>query len=418
MPVVRMGFLAVVGTALVVLTSVVGCSTPGGHKVGVAVNIKVARTTSWRTSEIASPAGITDAVFRGISCFNADHCVALGQAFNSSETAFAMTEDRGKWQRAVTLKTPTAARDWTVTDISCPSARLCVAVGQLQPAAPGPSYAFAGSVSGRHWSALQPIRTATALNALSCPAPGSCVAVGEDSSGPVIATQSAGRWQQAHHVSMARVKPSGDFQNSLTSVACSRPGSCVAVGSYSKVRPAGLTAQPMMVIESHGIWRPAQAIAVPKDIGTSAGLANAAGTGNGPVSLASLSTVSCLPRGWCIAAGHYLTARMHWGAMAVTEVNGHVGRTQGGLPPLNAITYNSHNCLGVASTNVNLSGGNAPYIAITYSSGHWNDAMLIKPPANANRSPQIGPLTLRAVDCFGTGGCIAVGDYIDKTARS
>jgi hypothetical protein len=415
---VRAGFLAAVGTALAVLTAVAGCSPPGGNEVGSAVNIKVARTTSWRTSEIASPAGITDAVFRGISCFNADHCVALGQAFNNSETAFAMTEVRGNWQKAVPLTTPAWARDWTVNDISCPSAQLCIVVGQLDPVTPGPSHAFAASVSGRHWSALQTIRTATALNAVSCTASGSCVAVGDDSSRPVIATRSGGRWQQAVHVSMSRVKPSGDIQNALTSVACSRPGSCVAVGSYSKLRPAGLTAQPMMVIESHGSWRPAQAIATPTDIGTSAALANAGGTGNGPVSLAGLETVSCLSRGWCMAVGRYLTGRLRWAGMAVTEVNGHVGRTQGGLPPLNAITCDSHNCLGIGSTTVNFSGGNAPYIAITYSSGHWNDAMLIKPPANANRSPQISPLMLRAVDCFAAGGCIVVGDYMDKAARS
>jgi hypothetical protein len=131
-----------------------------------------------------------------------------------------------------------------------------------------------------------------------------------------------------------------------------------------------------------------------------------------------LSAVSCLPRGLCVATGRYLTARLQWRAMAVTEMNGHIGRTRGGLPPFNAITCNSHNCLGVASTNVNLGSGNAPYIAITYSGGRWNEAMLIRPPANANRSPQISPMMLNGVDCLATRGCIAVGDYMDTAAHS
>jgi hypothetical protein len=62
-----------------------------------------------------------------------------------------MIEQRGRWQKAAMLGTPAEAQDWTVNDISCPSARLCVVVGQLQPVA-GPPYAFADNLSGRHWS--------------------------------------------------------------------------------------------------------------------------------------------------------------------------------------------------------------------------------------------------------------------------
>lgn len=395
--------------ALALLISGTGCSP---HQVSEArreVKVKVARTTAWRTSEIASPAGIRDAVFRGISCFNSHHCVALGQQINNRDTAFAITEARGKWRRAVMLRAPARTRDWSVTDISCPSARLCVVVGELEIEGASPTYAFVGTLAGRQWSGPQLIRTATLLNAVSCQAPGSCVAVGESSSRPVIVTESAGRWHKAIPVNLAQVKPSGDIQNTLRSVACNRPGFCVAVGSYSKQLPAGPAARPMIVISLHGTWLPARTVAAPQGIGAWPTFANAQQPG--PVGLAGLDAVSCLPGGLCLAVGAYLTSLVRWSGITVDVLNGHIGRSQGELPSLSAITCDSRGCVGLASADARSGSGNAADVAITYSDGHWHSAMPIKPPANANTSPQMSPLTVRDIVCFANGGCIAVGDY-------
>lgn len=405
--------------ALALLISGSGCSPHQVSKARREVKVKVARTTDWRSSEIASPAGIRDAVFRGIGCFNSHHCVALGQQTNNRETAFAITEARGKWRRAVMLRAPARTRDWTVTDISCPSARLCVVVGELQFEGASPTSAFVGTLAGRQWSGPQLIRTATLLNAVSCQAPGSCVAVGESSSRPVTVTESAGRWHKAIPVNLAQVKPSGDFQNTLVSVACDQPGFCVAVGSYSKQLPAGLTARPMIVVSLHGTWLPARTVVAPKGINAWPTFANALQPGSGPVGIAGLDAVSCLPGGLCLAVGGYLTSQVRWSGISADVLNGHIGRSQGELPSLSAITCDSRGCVGLASADARSGSGKSGDVAITYSGGHWHSAMPIKPPANANTSPQMSPLTLRDIACFPNGGCIAVGDYqTDETIPS
>jgi hypothetical protein len=309
------------------------------------------------------------------------------------------------------LKAPAKTRDWMATDISCPSARLCVIVGELEPERAGPTYAFVGMLAGRQWSGPQPVRSATLLNAVSCQAPGSCVAVGEDAARPVIVTESGGRWHKAVTVDMARLKPSGDIENTLTSVACNHLESCVAVGSYSTLQSGGPAGRPMIVVGLDGTWRPAQAIGPPKGIGAWPTFANTADPGTGPVGFAGLYGVSCLARGSCVAVGSYLTSGLQWRGFTVTQLKGHTGHSQGGLPLLRGITCTSHNCLSLASNNAGSSGGYGLNMTITYSGDHWHSAMLIKPPANANKSPQMSPVTLRDVACFATGGCIAVGDY-------
>jgi hypothetical protein len=83
------------------------------------------------------------------------------------------------------------------------------------------------------------------LDAVACPATGSCVAVGSYAGKPMAVSQSAGVWGRAVPL------PGPDY----SSLACDALGSCVAVG----LSTGGLTA----VSEVAGSWGQPYEIAMP-----------------------------------------------------------------------------------------------------------------------------------------------------------
>jgi len=94
------------------------------------------------------------------------------------------------------------------------------------------------------------------LFAVSCTGTRSCVAGGtyNDTSEfgqAMIATDSHGTWARARELQM----PSDAFTNpngSVDSLACTGPGSCVAVGSYEPSPPA--SEEGFVATESAGTW--------------------------------------------------------------------------------------------------------------------------------------------------------------------
>jgi hypothetical protein len=90
------------------------------------------------------------------------------------------------------------------------------------------------------------------ISSLACPKTGSCVAVGDYNDGKnlehaAITTESAGRWQRAREIHPPAGALSYAFA-SLLSVTCDGPGSCLTVGWYSDI------AQAMTLAETGGRW--------------------------------------------------------------------------------------------------------------------------------------------------------------------
>ncbi|HUY60773.1 MAG TPA: hypothetical protein VMW49_02750, partial [Candidatus Dormibacteraeota bacterium] len=208
--------------------------------------------------------------------------------------------------------------------VSCPASGTCVAVGHYIDSA-GHQQGLIESLAGGTWTAavapLAGLSPAAATDpavwfyALSCPVAGWCVATGSyfdvngDQQG-LIETLSSGTWtaQTAPLTGLsdaAGYNPTMDLQD----VSCPATGSCVAVGFYDTSSPAGLAA----VIEtlSAGTWT----------------ATTAPGTGS-QLAAGSLYGVSCPATGWCVAVGQIWTST--GGSSAVTEYTALIETLSGG----------------------------------------------------------------------------------------
>ena len=139
---------------------------------------------------------------------------------------------------------------------------------------------------------------------MSCATPGNCSAGGDyyaAGNQAFVVTQANGTWGRAEEVpGTAALNTGGGAQ--VTSVSCTAPGNCSAVGSYSA---AGN--QVFVVTQTSGTW------------GTARKVLNAGG-------LAAVSSVSCAAPGDCSAGGYYNAAGNQ--VFVVTQTSGTWGTAQ------------------------------------------------------------------------------------------
>src|SRR5262249_48892475 len=233
----------------------------------------------------------------------------------------AATQSHGRWSRAFPLALPAgaAAQPYAqVSGIACHSAGNCVAVGDYQYGRSGNTQAFVAIESHGAWARAftprLPVNAASPssalLEAVSCPSDGSCEAVGNylDSSGNaqtmVLAKPSAGPWGQATEIA----SPPNAATNPdalMTGIACTVPGSCAAVGSYS-VSASQFAA--MGAVEVRGAWHRATQITLPH--------------GAIPSTFTAMNSVSCPRPSQCLGVGQYAVSATQSRAMTVTESKG------------------------------------------------------------------------------------------------
>jgi len=126
----------------------------------------------------------------------------------------------------VATSTPAGVRTSTELSFSCLSVRFCAAVGfNGRP--------FMMIWNGSTWSYAEPSGVpsgggASALNGVSCTATNSCIAVGEDADGALVASWDGHRWS----TSTDRLYGSpGSWRVTLFGVSCFAASDCLAVGS-------------------------------------------------------------------------------------------------------------------------------------------------------------------------------------------
>ncbi len=283
----------------------------------------------------------------------------------------------------------------SIGGLSCPAAGSCVATGAYKDPA-GNQLALIETLSGGSWTqttAPLPGDAATnpvaRLDTLSCPAAGSCVAVGHytDSSHTtqvLIDTLSGGSWTAATGPLPSDVSSAHVF--GIFDLSCPDVGSCVAVGNY--VNTSG---QPGLIeTQSGGSWI-ASAAPVP------AGPANVSGV---------LERVSCLAAGSCVAVGG--------SGVGVIETlsDGSWAATRSPLPSgAGAASYSVLDLLSCPAAATCVAGGfysdtsGNHNLFDTLSGGSW-----MATPAPALPVGGVGP-NLEDLSCPTVGACVAVGDY-------
>lgn len=150
--------------------------------------------------------------------------------------------------------------------------------------------------------------TQVSYDAVSCPAPNSCTAVGGPISGdhtPSVVTETSGSWSTAQSIPI----PSGAATGALNAVSCPSVGNCLAVGSYQFPGEAGPT-EPLVEGETAGTWSQSAGPSLPSDTLTD------------PYEYATFSAVWCASPGNCEVAGTYETKAGTGPLMAAVEASG------------------------------------------------------------------------------------------------
>lgn len=236
--------------------------------------------SAWSVEATPVPAGAVSSTLDGVSCVSADNCMAVGNyETGSGANSIPLSEhwDGSSWTIQAMARI-TGAHIMHVSSVSCPSAASCTAVGWYRQAS-GPVEPLAEGWTGSTWSlqvtaSPSPVADATNLDAVSCTAPGTCVAVGSfQRSGTRVSVALAessfnGDWK------VSTVRGPAALQGVLLGVSCARTSSCTAVGTANNA--------PLAEQFSHNTWT-VQTVASP-----AAGL---------------LTAVWCVSAGSCTAVG-------------------------------------------------------------------------------------------------------------------
>jgi hypothetical protein len=183
--------------------------------------------TSWAVQSTPRVAGAIDAELLSLSCASATDCTAVGDSTGAAGTTFALAErwNGSRWAIQAALSPYT---DTLLSSVDCVSASWCTAVG----------YSGNGLIAeywnGSGWSYSvppSPVKNleGESLNSISCPSAKVCDAVGFDS-GTKPDQLLAERWSGGKWAVVTTPLPSGSSRGGLSGVSCTSADSCTATG--------------------------------------------------------------------------------------------------------------------------------------------------------------------------------------------
>src|SRR5215470_17060776 len=358
----------------------------------------------------ASTLVVASSGLSSIACTARGACIAGGnyQAAGRQIEPMVAAQFHGRWSRGTPIALPAGAASQPyaqVNGIACRSAGNCVAVGDFEYGRSRNLQAFIATESHGRWArAFTPRPPANAaspasaeLEAVACTRDGSCTAVGsyQDSSGNaqtmVLAKPPSGPWRQATEIS-SPPNAAANPDAYMTGISCSGPGTCVAVGNYS-VSPTQFEA--MGAVESRGAWHRAAEIAAPRGAIAS--------------TFTAITSISCLTAGPCLGAGQYAVSATQSRAMVVTESKGRFGRAMAitALPP-GASALPSSYLLGISCSPSGAcfavgggrnSAGHSVAMYLVRSGGRWRASFLTAPDGATAGQRELSALS--AVSCTG-----------------
>lgn len=179
-----------------------------------------------------------------LSCPSAGNCTAVGDYRDSSgpSPGLILRETSGTWSAGVQAMMPAGARSSNLAQVQCASAGNCTAFGTAEN--PEERYGVFLTETAGVWGAgvRRPLPAGAEPQlviegSLSCPSAGDCSYVGswkpsEFVSRALLATENDGTWGAGINGTLP-ANAYGDPGAFLSSVACTSPGTCTAVGSYN-----------------------------------------------------------------------------------------------------------------------------------------------------------------------------------------
>ncbi|HZE17857.1 MAG TPA: hypothetical protein VE197_20360, partial [Mycobacterium sp.] len=223
--------------------------------------------STWQASPNPTDGDGSHATLLGVSCPSATQCVGVGEDYSSAAGAWEPIVESWNGQTWSIVPSPAFAQGAVLNAVSCGSPTTCMAVGAIgyneslvetwdgtawtQTSAPAPSQSVLDGVSCKSetcaavgysgGSGLQAVAATWdgsgwlsapavpgALFGVSCPEPGTCIAVGSDESTGAVLVETEG---DSGWSTMAVANPSAAWAG-LYGVTCGSPRSCTAVGTY------------------------------------------------------------------------------------------------------------------------------------------------------------------------------------------
>ena len=196
------------------------------------------------------------AAVSSVSCSSDGNCAAGGYYLDGSfeRQAFVADEVNGAWQGAQEVaKTHNIGGSAAVNSVSCPSAGNCVAGGSYVDNSFNYQAFVANEVNG-FWGSAQMVAGTlntgggAAVNSVSCSSDGNCEAGGAYAANSLLqsfsVTESAGTWGSASSVPGLSSLTTGVNQGSqLNAVSCPTNGTCAAGGVVGNVQEGGVVGQ-------------------------------------------------------------------------------------------------------------------------------------------------------------------------------
>lgn len=417
------------------------CVGLGHYSVGTGADlesrpvIEVQAGASWTDTEAPLlPDATAESGYSSVACGAPGSCAVVGQATlpgaSGEEYPMVDTLADGKW--SVTEPPlpsnagPADEQAVQLPSVACYGAGSCVAVG-VYDSTDGAA-GLIETLSDGKWtagSAPLPADYDSDLGAVTCPASGTCIALGweEDTNSGyfhlLVETLSEGSW----HPTSVPLPPDTDqafaASDYVSSVACASADLCSAVGEYSA---NGATYPgPMIISYTGGVWK-AGAAPLPANASTNS------------TYVSELSSATCGGT-TCTAVGYYPDSSGDNEGLIETLTGSTWKSAEAPLPPDGAggdptsatlssvICETSDLCLAVGSYNNYVDNGEAydtPGLIEAFNGETWSPTTPPLP-GNSESSPQanLGPgfafndQGASYLSCDPTGSCLAVGLFED-----
>jgi hypothetical protein len=342
-------------------------------------------------SIMPTPRPPANAELDAVSCRSVSACVAVGSQVNSAGDTVTLAErwNGSAWTVQATPN-PSVAPISSLAGVSCPSAAVCIAVGEYN-SGPDTVAMLAERWNGKAWAIQHTPTINGGAQAVSCTSPSACTAVGGRVTKAGVGVTLAERWNGTAWTVQATPNPSGATGSALGGVSCTSASACTAVGSYDI---------------------PGGALTLAEDWNGTKWAIQATPNPSGDANL-GLGGVSCISASACIAVGSYFdmpegpggTLAERWNGTTWTSQpipnppgNDGDGYADGGLGAVSCTSASA--CSAVGSYYNNSS-------TVVTLAEHWNGtAWAIQHTPNPPGSTVTG---LAGVSCTSASACIAAG---------
>jgi hypothetical protein len=342
-------------------------------------------------------------------------------------TAVGAANSNPRWQNAQMITLPTGATGLLqgyLPGLSCPSAGNCSAAGAFTDSSGQTQGLLINETSGS-WGAphqlLAPFDAApnplTTIYAISCAASGHCAVGGsyQDTRGDVqsfVAIESSSIWQSANKVTLpAGALVSGQYSN-VKAVSCASANNCSALGTYLDSTTPLPRIEGFTLKEVNGSWGTAVRVQLPPR------------TNFNPY--VTISQIECSSTTNCVAIGSYIDSQNATRPLLLSEASGSWSSAKPLTLPSNANAYplaslsevtcvSAGHCVAIG-TYTNRVGATEGLIA-TQEAGTWGRAVVMPVPVNAAANPHVFFFGFNGVTCSSIGNCSAGGQYRDRSGN-